>query len=166
MPRPHFICDAMLGRLATWLRLLGYDCAYRRGLAHQHLLDCAEREGRILLTRDTRLLKRRRIRQLTHLWVMHDDFRDQLVQVIESFGLDRHRAGRKCPRCNLDLEEVSREAVTPVIPAFVAATQRSFRRCPACRRVFWSATHQRAIEAELDRIFMRVAGKGTGGTNS
>ena len=146
----------MLGRLATWLRILGYDCAYERDIEDERLIERAAREGRVLLTRDRLLLKRRKVRRLTRLMVGHDGFRDQLVQVIRAFSLDRVRAGTRCACCNLPLEPVSREAVRAVVPFFVAATQSDFKRCPACRRVYWPATHRRHMADEIDELFKRA----------
>ena len=119
MSRPRFICDAMLGRLSTWLRILGYDCAFTPEIEDVDIIARAKKEGRILLTRDRALLKRRALRSLTHLLIEHDGFRDQLVQVIREFSLDRSGVGCRCNRCNVPVEQVS--------PASVKADRTVFR---------------------------------------
>lgn len=138
----------MLGRLATWLRLLGYDAIYGPHLRGQALLRHARREGRVVLTRDRRLPAAGR--DLTVHLVNSDGFRDQLRDVVRAFSL---RIGpaflTRCSRCNELLVAVPRDAVAPLVPPYVLATQERFSRCPRCARVYWPATHQSRIRAEL-----------------
>src|SRR5574342_1045708 len=82
---PRFLADAMLGRLATWLRELGHDAEYFRG-EDEDLIRRAMREGRLLLTRDTRLLRRRQLPP--HLLIQSDHVTEQLRQVVVTLGLD------------------------------------------------------------------------------
>ncbi len=148
---PRFAADAMLGRLAKWLRLLGFDTVYDPSLRGSRLLQRAAREGRILLTRDTRLLQRRDVPQ--HLFIEADDFRSQLRQVVTAFGIDPRAASfQRCARCNSALEEAAAAAVRDRVPPYVLATQAQFFHCPACDRVYWAATHVERIRAELERL--------------
>jgi uncharacterized protein len=143
----RFAADTMLGRLARWLRLLGYDTAYGAHLGGRSLLRAARAEGRVVLTRRTGLLRHL---DLPHLFIEGDHFRDQLVQVIAAFHLDTeaHLLNR-CPECNLDLLEETRTNVQQRVPAYVAETQERFRSCPRCHRIFWPGTHHQRIRAEL-----------------
>ena len=146
-----FLTDATLGRLATWLRLLGYDTDYVAGGDERALLRRAASEQRILLTRNTRLLRRRGLPP--HLFIEADDFRSQLRAVVRAFNLDP-TAGflARCSRCNAVLEALTAEAARAVVPPYVAATQSSFARCPNCRRVYWPATHVARMRRELARL--------------
>lgn len=148
---PKFAADAMLGRLAKWLRLLGFDTAYAPDLPDAALLARARREGRILLTRDTRLLRRRNLPP--HVFVRDDDFRAQLRQVIGACGLE---AGggflTRCAACNRELRPADRSAVRERVPPYVFATQEQFALCPDCGRVYWGATHVARMAEELRRI--------------
>lgn len=161
MSRPRFICDAMLGRLSTWLRILGYDCAFTPEIEDVDIIARAKKEGRILLTRDRALLKRRALRSLTHLLIEHDGFRDQLVQVIREFSLDRSGVGCRCNRCNVPVEQVSPASVKRIVPFFVAKTEKHFSRCPLCHRVYWAATHRKKMEIEIDRLFEKAVNDGS-----
>lgn len=148
MSEVRFAVDRMLGRLATWLRLLGYDATYGPHLTGAALLRHARTEARVVLTRNTRLTNRRAAQPL-HL-VSADRFREQLRDIVTTFGLDpRTRTLTRCCRCNLLLEAVAPAAVADRIPPYVLQTQSRFVRCPGCRRVYWPATHEQRIRAEL-----------------
>lgn len=148
MAEPRFAVDRMLGRLATWLRLLGYDASYAPHLRGEALLRQARSEGRILLTRDHRLAAR--APGLTVHLVRFDGFRDQLRDVARTFSL---RAGpallTRCSRCNEPLRPAPRDTLAADVPPYVLATQVRFWRCPHCGRVYWPATHHGRICAEL-----------------
>lgn len=137
----------MLGRLARWLRLLGYDAAYGAHLSGRPLLRLARAEGRIVLTRRRDLVRRL---DLPHLLVDSDHFREQLVQVVRAFALDvRGHLLDRCPECNLELSDETLSSVRHRVPEYVAQTQERFRSCRRCHRVFWPGTHHEHIGAEL-----------------
>jgi uncharacterized protein with PIN domain len=147
---PMFIADAALGRLATWLRLLGYDAVYARDASELQLIRQAASDGRILLTRNTRLIRRRALPP--HLFIRGDDFRDQLRQVVDAYALHHAPALVRCARCNTPTESIDRRAACSEVPVYVCATQSSFARCPSCGRIYWRATHVARIRRELERI--------------
>jgi uncharacterized protein with PIN domain len=152
---PMFITDAALGRLATWLRLLGHDTVYARGVSDAELLRRTVAEGRILLTRNTRLMRRRDLPP--HVFVQSDDFRAQLRQVLEACGLKMASAFLvRCSRCNARLERVERVDACTHVPAYVCETQASFARCPSCARIYWPATHVERMRRELARMGVRA----------
>jgi len=148
---PMFLADAALGRLATWLRLLGYDTVYARAASGAELVRRATAEGRILLTRNTELIRRRSLPP--HLLVTSDDFRAQLRQVFDAYRLTAVSAFlARCSRCNTPLERLDPAAASPWVPPYVGATQRSFARCPTCARIYWPATHVERMRRELERL--------------
>ena len=143
----RFAVDRMLGRLARWLRILGHDVAYGAHLGGRTLVACARREERLLLTRDTRLL---RICDLPpHLFVVSDHFREQLRQVAAAVPLGGAGVLSRCLDCNRALEELSRDEARDRVPVFVWQTSDRFLTCPRCRRVYWPATHRAHVLAEL-----------------
>ncbi len=147
----RFAVDKMLGRLARWLRVIGQDVVYGPELSGLVLLRTARRDGRTVLTRDTRLLRRRELPP--HLFIASDHFREQLRQVVAAFGLDAGaRLLTRCLDCNVELEGIERSCVRARVPPYVWATQERFHMCPRCRRVFWSATHLDRMRHELDRL--------------
>lgn len=148
MPEVRFAVDRMLGRLARWLRLLGYDATYGPQLGGPALLRHARAEQRIVLTRDHRLARRRTAVTL-HL-IGADAFRTQLCDVVTTFGLDPGaRLLTRCSRCNHLLEPATATTVADLVPPYVLNTQGRFARCPSCRRIYWPATHDERIRAEL-----------------
>jgi uncharacterized protein with PIN domain len=148
---PMFLADPALGRLATWLRLLGFDTAYDRRGGEAHLLNQARAEGRILLTRNRRIQRRRQ--PPTLLLIESDHFRDQVRAVLRHFALDPlpHFLSR-CSRCNVVLTSLEGPPETGEVPPYVRATQADFARCPSCRRVYWPATHVERMRRELAQL--------------
>lgn len=149
---PRFLADSMLGRLATWLRLLGCDVEDSRRIPDGELVRRAAEGGRVLLTRDTRLVTHPDLRGRV-LFVRGDRYPEQLRQVVRRFGIDpRAKLLTRCVRCNEPLLPVEKEAVRDRVPPYVFRTQETFRRCPACGRIFWRATHAERMERHLAEI--------------
>ena len=140
----------MLGRLAKWLRLLGYDTKYVSGVADKELLELAESEGRILLTRDTSLIRRKRCRN--YVFIKSDHWREQLRQVYIQAGLNCDSMLTICAVCNMPLRTVDKDSVQSRVPAYVYRTQENFSACGNCSRIFWPATHITGILNELSKI--------------
>ena len=153
MTKPRFLVDAMLGSLARWLRILGFDAAYDSATEDADLVEIARGQSRVLLTRDRRLIQRRILRDTadSHLLIREDGIEHQLRQVIDELGLEV-RASRlfgRCLRCNTELDTLPAAQAQEHVPPFVARTQNGFRRCPSCERIYWSATHVDAMVARL-----------------
>ncbi|UCE18270.1 MAG: Mut7-C RNAse domain-containing protein [Gemmatimonadota bacterium] len=145
-----FIADTMLGRLAKWLRILGYDTLYPGQESDQRLARIAAEEGRILLTRDTELASRKGFRKLL---VDSDRLAEQLSQVIEAFHLKTNdRILSLCLLCNCPLREIQKDSVRDKVPPYVFQTQSRFFQCPECDKIFWPGTHLDHIRTELERL--------------
>lgn len=152
---PHdsarFVADKMLGRLARWLRVLGYDVLYGPNFSGRGLAEAARRDRRVVLTRDRRWLRDADRPPL--VFVAADGFRDQLRQVVGELGLDPWASlFTRCADCNAEVEDVDREAARGRVPPFVLDTQPSFRRCRGCGHLYWSATHVARVHAELEAM--------------
>lgn len=149
-PELRFTADANLGRLVTWMRMLGYDTEGDRGEAERRFLRRAQEEGRVVLTRKRGMAERQFTGRI--LVIAADRVPRQLDEVIERFGL--HPATEmffsRCLRCNLVLEKVERGDVENRVPEYVYRNTSDFRECPQCRRVYWPGTH-----GENARRFLR-----------
>lgn len=148
---PKFVADVMLGRLARWLRIAGFDVLYSNSYADDELVALSEREERILLSRDTRLLVRRSVRRFVFL--ESEKVEEQLRQVLQHAGVKSLPALlTRCLECNEPLESTPREAVRDRVPPFVYQTQPQFKICPRCRRIYWAGTHRQAVTRTLERL--------------
>lgn len=144
----RFIADVMLGRLARWLRALGFDTVYDSSLDDPSLAERARAEHRILLTRDVELSRRR---GLTVVLIDHDDVTSQLGQVVSTLHLTVDGALPRCPDCNGELIPTPGVELNKEVPPYILATQTQFRRCSRCGKVYWRGTHwARMSEALAD----------------
>ena len=146
-----FIADAMLGKLATWMRILGYDVDYFRYISDDELMMRAERENRVILTRDTYLIQRKRIRH-KHFFIHGDRYPTQLKQVVKQYPLNPTLWLTRCLRCNRRLKPIEKAAVKPKVAEYVYATQERFEICPACGRIYWRATHPDRMREQVEAI--------------
>jgi uncharacterized protein with PIN domain len=140
----------MLGTLAKWLRILGYDTVFDTHLDDHGLVRLARAEDRVLLTRDRALARRRGVRVLL---VESEALDEQVRQVLGDLGLRPQRAFSRCPVCNEALDDLDREAARDLVPAYVADTHETFRRCPGCERVYWRGSHWQQMDEKLARFW-------------
>lgn len=147
-----FLVDRNLGKLAGWLRTLGYDAALDRGEIDRTLLDRGYREGRTVLTK-RKDMALRNFRGRLHV-VGPDDLPGQLREVCRVFGLepDRSLFFTRCLLCNEVLLNLAPEKAASFVPPYVSQTQDTFHRCPACGRIYWAGTHRDHILEYLGRI--------------
>lgn len=158
-PKPlretRFILDTHLGRLAAYLRMLGFDTLYRSDYRDEELSQIAGEEHRILLTKDRGLLKRNAV---THgYYVRETNARAQLAEVLRRFDLlGSITPFVRCLRCNELLEEIPREAVTDRVPPRSRNLYDEFRQCRGCGRVYWSGSHYRRMERFIEQVVEAV----------
>ena len=140
----------MLGTLAKWLRILGYDTLYDPAQDDDRLVRIARAENRVLLTRDHQLAERRGV----HVLLVADErLEDQIRQVLMDLQLVPDQSFSRCPVCNGALEVADREVVRAQVPAYVAQTHTAFRRCPDCERIYWRGTHWQRMDQNLARFW-------------
>lgn len=149
-PEKRFILDTHLGRLAAYLRILGFDTLYRNDYHDDELMQVSTGEKRILLTRDRGLLKRAAI---SYGYLLREtDPRLQLVAVLRRFELFGSIAAfRRCLHCNSMLEPAPKELIEDRLPPKVRQYYDEFHVCPVCDRIYWKGSHyvrmQRLIES-------------------
>ena len=148
---PVFLADAHLGRLARFLRMLGFDTLHRNAFTDNEMRRIAEAEGRIVLTRDRELLKCREISR--GCFVRALDPEAQLREVAQRYALARQaRPFTLCLCCNLALEAVAKGAVAARLPESVRAAQQTFSYCRGCDRVYWPGSHYQRMRAALSEL--------------
>lgn len=149
MERPRFLADEMLGTLARWLRIMGYDTEYARDLLDNEVLELARAGGRIVLTRDRQLAGRA---GNGGLFIASDVLDEQLEQVVSFFGLSGGAPLTRCTVCNAELERAGREAMAGRVPDRVLSAHHEFFVCPRCGQVYWKGTHWTSIVQRMDRL--------------
>jgi uncharacterized protein len=148
----RFVVDGHLGRLAAYLRALGFDTDYTNQRADDALARCSSEQRRVLLTRDQGLLKRSIVEY--GYWVRSTDPEEQLFEVCGRFELAEHAAPfTRCVTCNGALTDVEKKDVLERIPPRTRERHEHFRQCTACGQVFWRGSHydrmRRLVEAVL-----------------
>ena len=146
-----FIADAMLGRLARWLRILGYDVLYESSISDDDLIAGAIYEHRIILTMDRKLIERESAKN--SLLINSPSYKEQLKQVITHYNID-YKSGifTRCLVCNGLLEPIGKEKIKDNVPPYVYTTQDEFDICQQCGRIYWSGTHRAKMLGMLDEI--------------
>ena len=134
----RFIADAMLGRLAKWLRILGCDTLYDASWDDSQVVRFARAQDRILLTRDLDLARRRNVRLIV---VERESLEEQLNQLHVELGVEARAPFTRCPVCNALLEAIPKDRAWGQVPPYIFATQEAFRLCPECDRFYWRGTH-------------------------
>jgi uncharacterized protein len=144
----HFVVDSMLGKLATWLRILGFDTRYERLLGREQIERYRD-QGFLLITRNRKWSTQTRVFCLTA-----NEPIEQLQELISMVPVTREelRLLRRCVRCNEELLETAREDALGRVPDYVLATYSSFYRCPSCLRIYWPGSHP-------DRMMQRLQQK-------
>jgi len=137
---PRFVLDGHLGRLASHLRMLGLDCLYENKYEDDELVRISVAEGRILLTRDRRLLMHKVITQGYLLRSLNST--EQLYEVVGRYGLVKWvRPFERCMNCNHPLEPVRKEMVLEKLEPLTKKYYDEFKLCPACDQVYWKGSH-------------------------
>jgi uncharacterized protein with PIN domain len=145
---PRLLLDCMLGRLARWLRLIGYDAAYESIAEDQELARRARAEARVLLTRDQELAGRRGLRALLICSQVLDD---QVRQVTAAFPISPSAQRPRCSVCNCPLDPVEPSKIAGRAPPYIVRSHSEFRQCSCCGRVYWPGSHFDAIQESIDR---------------
>ena len=150
-PPARFIADIMVGKLARWLRILGYDVRYSNRYRDDEIVRLAQSEKRIILTRDARLVERCRAED--YVFIQSGALDAQMLQLIRESGIKPLDLFSRCLECNRPLEETPKEAIGDRVPAYVYQTQGQFRSCPGCQRVYWPGTHGDDVRRRVARWF-------------
>lgn len=149
---PKFIVDLNVGKLARWLRMMGYDTLFLPELDDGEMIKLARSEQRIMLTRDTQIMNWNVVNsgRVKVILLEGDDPQNQLQQVIQKLDLNySHDPFSRCLECNALLEPRNPYEVEGEVPPYVFKTQKHYMRCPKCRRIYWQGTHWEAMNKVL-----------------
>ena len=150
----RFLVDGMLGGLARWLRILGYEVRYDAGAKDNDLLTIAGEENMVLLTRDEELSQRAVANKIASALVVGETEEERLAQMANSFGvrLDTNMAETKCPECGASLIEKSKSDIADEVPGESLKTYDQFWKCSnqSCEKVYWVGSHWKHIRQTLE----------------
>lgn len=147
------LCDHMLGTLATWLRLCGFDTAYASAESDDEgLLNLAKKEERILITRDKQLIHRATARNLSIIGLASTDLDTQLQNVLQQISLDPVLILTRCSICNALLESIEKNKVKEHAPQKVFDRHKAFWHCSHCTKIYWKGSHYDNIRKKIDTL--------------
>jgi len=151
LTNPRFVLDVHLGKLAAYLRILGFDTLYRNDYDDDELAAISSAEDRILLTQDRGLLKRGVV---TYGYVVRSPYpEEQIVEILNRYHLqDLIAPLQRCPRCNGLLKPVAKADVINQVPYYTGLTYDEFAQCQECRQIYWKGAHYGRIRALIDRV--------------
>jgi len=145
----------MLGRLAKWLRLMGFDVLYSPDIQDRELIKIAREQERTILTRDTRLVKSRGIKE--PVFIESDDVFRQLLQMKDVLDFYDSAPLGRCERCNGPLSAVAqKKEIRDLVPDYVYHNFERFVQCQVCANVYWEGSHYRKIREKIEET-MRVS---------
>lgn len=148
-----FVLDIHLGRLAAYLRMLGFDTVYQgKDYGDEELARISSAEHRILLTRDLGLLKRSIV---THGYYVRDtDPQRQLAEIVKAFKLSAVTIPfHRCLTCNALLEKVDKETISAELTDKTKQFFDEFHRCTACRKIYWKGSHYERMQRLIGEVF-------------
>lgn len=145
-----FAVDMNVGKLATLLRMAGFDTFYRNYISDPELIEVAVREKRILLSKDMDLLKRKEV-VFGHL-VREIYPEKQLAEIVHLFGLrEQFEPLSRCLRCNGVLQPVRKQQIIEQLEPLTKKYYNSFRQCQDCRNIYWPGSHRDKMLLVLNR---------------
>jgi len=145
--KPRFVADHMLGSLAKWLRMMGYDTVYDKNLDDKAIAAAARAESRFILTRDKELSK-----EPGALFVEDDLLDGQLSAVKAKFGLTFDGSAIRCTACNGELVELPKEQAKDSVPEGAFTANDKFWKCAGCGKVYWRGSHWLGIMERLKKL--------------
>lgn len=147
--KPLFIVDAMLGKLAKKLRLLGYDSLYSSNMDDDKIIQLTKNENRILITKDVPLCHKAKKQQILAVQITSDDEIEQFLEINEKASFGKCTVGggsSRCPVCNGELQHIEKNDVFEKVPTGVFENMKDFWKCTKCEKIYWEGTHIKNLQ--------------------
>jgi uncharacterized protein with PIN domain len=148
---PKFILDVHLGKLARYLRMMGFDSLYRNDYKDDHIIEISLRDKRIILTRDKGILMNERV---THgYWLRSIYIREQVAEVLRRFDLfSQLNPFTRCTECNAEVAKVAKKEILDVLKPGTRKDYNEFFRCTGCGKVYWEGTHHKRMQKFIESL--------------
>ena len=146
----------MLGSLAKWLRIFGFDTIYPDAAMNDDIvLQIAHREKRLLISRDKELLIRAKKTFVPVLAIHTTNLSEQLQQVLKEIPIDKKKILTRCTLCNTLLRSIEKKEIKDKIPEKVFQTRDKFLVCPACLKYYWMGTHYENMRKKINTLVQK-----------
>lgn len=154
-----FVVDGMLGKVARWLRMLGYDTKYFNDMSDDEILKVASEEKRILLTKDYQFFKKANIHGVRAIFVEGETHIEKLANLSKQLNikLEININYSRCPKCNAEIRPINKEAVKDKIPPSTYRIHNEFWVCSKCGQVYWKGSHWIKINSALNQAKAKLA---------
>ncbi len=157
--KPSFIVDAMLGNLARKMRLLGYDSRYESSIEDSDLIKMAEKQRRIIITKDENLTKNAEKIGLVTVLIRGNDEIEQIIQIATKISLSNfaiNSNSSRCVDCNGKLETIDKIRIMNKVPSGIYERQDNFWICRDCKKIYWEGTHFKKLQEFADKLNHRL----------
>ncbi|HJT10397.1 MAG TPA: Mut7-C RNAse domain-containing protein [Candidatus Nitrosotalea sp.] len=157
--KPSFIVDGMLGNLARKMRLLGYDSRYESSAEDSDLIKMAEKQRRIIISKDENLSKSAEKIGLVTVLIRGNDEVEQIIQIATKLGLSNFMIdsnSSRCVDCNGKLETIDKIRVMNKVPSGIYERQEKFWICRDCKKIYWEGTHFEKLQEFVDKLNQRL----------
>ena len=157
--KPIFIVDAMLGKLAKKLRLLGYDSLYSSNMEDDKIIRIAKNENRIIITKDVLLSQKAEKNQIGNVQITKENEIDQFLQINEKADLGKCTVSgdnSRCSVCNGELQYAEKNDVSDKVPSGVFENMNDFWICKECKKIYWEGTHIKNLKKFTAKLNERL----------
>ena len=149
---PRFLLDGMLGSLARWLRILGYDTVYHIDMEDDKLRAEAESSHRVLITRDAELYRKTVSSGADAVLIHSEHIREQLKELVDTMSISLIPMNTRCPRCNGALAYIDKDKISGKVPEESYNVFDEYWICSECNAIYWKGSHWIQIEETLSKI--------------
>ncbi len=146
-----FIVDDNLGRLAKWLRMLGFDTLFSKSASLYGMSRKAGEKGRLFLTRSRKNAGSKMFERA--FLIKSSAVFEQLKEIAPILDIEKERLFTRCSICNEVLHEIEKEKVSSLVPDYIYRNNERFKKCPDCGKIYWKGTHNKAIMSKIEEIF-------------
>lgn len=147
----RFVVTKELGKLARWLRILGFDTIYFNKANYASLIILALQEDRIIITRAKKEIEKF---PKNSILITKENYLEQIKELKEKLNLkiEKDKMFTRCTVCNQLLEDIKKEEVKNLVPEYVYTHQEFFMRCSSCNRIYWQGSHWGNVKKTLENI--------------
>ncbi|MDH3204585.1 MAG: Mut7-C RNAse domain-containing protein [Nitrosopumilus sp.] len=153
-----FFVDAMLGNIAKKLRLLGFDSEYFSDIDDSKLIEKAQNENRIIISRDRHLIDRAKKKEIPSIYITKENEIDQFLEILETINLQLNEISgdiSRCTKCNSTTSRISKLKIENKIPQGVLEYNDRFWKCDKCDKIYWEGTHIKNLQEFVHEIKRR-----------